>query len=147
MWPILQFPMALITFTGEILNGKLHFLCSVCYTYTPSSSTVGLLLHLQYYQKWEHMILKMWLKSKLFLWQFTEKKKRIRNFTFLKYSFFKKRSSTANLKKLSSNTLFRLHTFGKFYIAKINYFSERPNKVKERFWNIFDWPPCWWYWK
>ena len=29
MWPNLQFLADLVTFTGEILNGKLHFLCSV----------------------------------------------------------------------------------------------------------------------
>ena len=29
MW-FLQFPADLVTFTVEILNGKLHFLCSVC---------------------------------------------------------------------------------------------------------------------
>ena len=29
MWPNPQFPPDLVTFTGEILNGKLHFLCSV----------------------------------------------------------------------------------------------------------------------
>ena len=34
------------------------------YTYTPSSSTVGFLLHLQYYQGCEPMILKMWVKSR-----------------------------------------------------------------------------------
>ena len=28
--------------------------------------------------------------------------------------------------------------FEKFHIAKFNYLSERPNKVKETFWNIFD---------
>ena len=28
MWPNLQFPVDLVTFTEEILNGKLHFLCS-----------------------------------------------------------------------------------------------------------------------
>ena len=28
MWPNAQFPADLVTFTGEILNGKLHFLCS-----------------------------------------------------------------------------------------------------------------------
>ena len=28
MWPILQFPKDLVTFTEEILNGKLNFLCS-----------------------------------------------------------------------------------------------------------------------
>ena len=29
MLPNLQFPADLVTFTEEILNGKLHFLCSV----------------------------------------------------------------------------------------------------------------------
>ena len=29
MWPNPQFPADLITFTEEVLNGKLHFLCSV----------------------------------------------------------------------------------------------------------------------
>ena len=29
MWPNPQFPADLVTFTDEILNGKLHFLCSV----------------------------------------------------------------------------------------------------------------------
>ena len=29
MWPNPQFPTDLVTFTEEILNGKLHFLCSV----------------------------------------------------------------------------------------------------------------------
>ena len=28
MWPDPQFPADLVTFSGEILNGKLHFLCS-----------------------------------------------------------------------------------------------------------------------
>ena len=31
MWPNPQFPADLVTFTEEILNGKLHFLCSVKY--------------------------------------------------------------------------------------------------------------------
>ena len=53
---------------GEILNGKLHFLWSISYIYTSSSSTMGPLLHLQYYQN-EPMILKMWLKGKFVLWQ------------------------------------------------------------------------------
>ena len=26
---------------------------------------------------------------------------------------------------------------------KLNYFRGRPNKAKEMFWNIFDWPLCW----
>ena len=29
MWPNPQFPADLVTFTKEIFNGKLHFLCSV----------------------------------------------------------------------------------------------------------------------
>ena len=29
MWPNPQFPADLVTFTAEILNGKLHFLCSI----------------------------------------------------------------------------------------------------------------------
>ena len=29
MWPNTQFPADLVTFTEEILNGKLYFLCSV----------------------------------------------------------------------------------------------------------------------
>ena len=28
MWPNLQYPADLVTFTKEILNEKLHFLCS-----------------------------------------------------------------------------------------------------------------------
>ena len=31
MWPHSQFPVDLVTFTEEILNGKLHFLCRVEY--------------------------------------------------------------------------------------------------------------------
>ena len=31
MWPNPQFPADLVTFTEEILNGKLHFLCSEIY--------------------------------------------------------------------------------------------------------------------
>ena len=30
MWPNPQFPAGLVTFTREILNGNLQFLCSVC---------------------------------------------------------------------------------------------------------------------
>ena len=31
MWPNPQFPVDLTTFTEEILNGKLHFLCSAAH--------------------------------------------------------------------------------------------------------------------
>ena len=37
------------------------------YPYTPSSSTMGLLLHLQCYQRWKPMIIKMSMKSKFVL--------------------------------------------------------------------------------
>ena len=33
MWPNPQFPTDLVTFTDEILIGKLHFLCSMPYVY------------------------------------------------------------------------------------------------------------------
>ena len=39
------------------------------YTYTTSSSTVGLLLYHQYYQRCEPIILDIWVKIKLVLWQ------------------------------------------------------------------------------
>ena len=31
MWPNPQFPAELVTFTEETLNGKLYFLCNVCF--------------------------------------------------------------------------------------------------------------------
>ena len=37
MWPNLQFPEDLVTFTEEILNGKLHFLCSANYAIFPNN--------------------------------------------------------------------------------------------------------------
>ena len=117
----------------EILNGKLHFLWSISFIYTSSSSTMGVLLHLQYYQN-KPMILKMWLKRKFVLWQSRYCKlltgKIIRKFTFLHYSFFWKRTAIVNLKKFSSNTVFRLYTFRELYIVKFSYFSGKPNKVE-----------------
>ena len=119
------------------------------YTHIRSSSTVDFILHLQYYQRCEFMIFKMWVESKFVLWQppyYDWLKKMIRKFTFLKYSLFK----NVLLLSISRNSLQTSSlddTFGKFYIVKFNYFSERPSKVKERFWNIFDWRLCWWYWK
>ena len=74
-------------------------------------------------------------------------KKRIRKFTFLKYTFFWKSTVTVTPKKFSSKTIWRWYTFGKFYISRFNYFSGTRNKVKEKFWNIIDWPLCWWYWE
>ena len=51
--------------------------------------------------------------------------KRIRKFMLLRYSFFFwKRTVTVNLKKFSSNTIFRLSIFGKFYIVKFIYLVE-----------------------
>ena len=123
------------------------------YRYTPSGSTVSVLLHLQYCHRWEPIILKMWVKSKFVLWQpcyynlLTEKKKKNSRLWsthfFWKCRFF----FTATLKNFSSNTIFRWYTFGKFYIVKLNYFSGRPNKGRERFWNLSNWPLCWWYWQ
>ena len=44
-------------------------------------------------------------------------------------------------------TIFRWYTLGKFYIAKLNYFSGISNKGNKKFWKIFDWLLCWRYWK
>ena len=95
------------------------------YTYTLSSS----ILHMQYYQRYELKIFKMWVKNKFVLWQprfynlLTEEKDK--KFTFLKYSDFWKRFITVNLKKFSLYTIFRWYTVGKFYMVKFNYFSGR----------------------
>ena len=67
------------------------------YTYTPSSSTVGLLLHLQYYQKCKSITLKMFVKSKFVFWQphynnFVVEKNGKKIHVF-KYSFFRKRTA------------------------------------------------------
>ena len=97
------------------------------YTYTPSSSTVGLLLHLQYYQRCKSAFLKIRGNINVFrdnqviiiYWVI----KSIRRFTLLRYSFFWKHTATISLKKFSSNTIFSWYNFGKFYIVKFNYFS------------------------
>ena len=34
MWPNPQFPAKLVTFTKEIFNGKLHFLCGVSFNFS-----------------------------------------------------------------------------------------------------------------
>ena len=110
------------------------------YTYTLSSSTVGLLLHLQYYQSWEPMIFKICKESKFVLWQshsynlLTEKDKKS---SFLKYSFLWERTVTVSVKKLSSNIVFRRNSFGKFYIVKLNCFSGRPKIRWKRCFEIF----------
>ena len=80
------------------------------------------------------MVLKMWTKCKFALCQaayynlLTEKC--IRKFIFLRYSLFWRRTRYVNLKKLSSNTIFKWYISGKFYVVKFNYFSWKPNKVK-----------------
>ena len=116
------------------------------YTYTCCSSTVGLLLHLQYYQICKPTILRIWGNVNVFCgdqviivcWLI----KRIRTSTCLRYSFFWKHTITISLKMFPSNTIFSWYDFGKLYIVKFNYFSRKANKVKEMFWNVFDWPLC-----
>ena len=117
---------------NELLDRRKDLLL-LAYTYIPSTSTVGLLLHLQHYQRCELMILKMWVKSKFVLCQpryynlLTEKYKEIH---VLEVLSFERRTLAVNLKKFSRNTIFRWYIFGKFYFVKFNYFSRRPNKVK-----------------
>ena len=117
------------------------------YTYIPSSSTVvPPLLPLQYYQRCKFTIFRIWRNVNVFrdnqviiiYWLI----KRIRNLTFLRYSFFWKHTVTISLNKFSSNIIFSWYNFGKFDIANFNYFGGRPNKVKEMFWKIFDWTLC-----
>ena len=72
-----------------------------------------------------HITITYWLKKKISCFWSTH--------------FFWKGTVTVSLRKLSSNAIFRWYTFRKFYIVKFIYFSERPNTVKERFWNTFDW--------
>ena len=64
-------------------------------------------------------------------------KRRIRKFTFAKYSFFFsfffslwERTVTINLKIFSSNTILIWYTFGKFYIVTFNYFRGSILKIK-----------------
>ena len=116
-------------------RGKYLFLVSC--TSISSGSTVGLLLHLQYYQGCKP---KMWVKSKFVLWQsrynlLTEN--RVRKFTFLKHSLFWKRAVTFNFDKFFSDTIFWWYACGKFYMVRFNYFSGRTSKVEKSFWKIF----------
>ena len=100
------------------------------YAHISSSSTVGLILHLQYYQRCESMIFQMWMKSKFILWQprcYDWMKKMIQKFMFLKYSFFE----NVLLVSVSRNSL-QTPSFGKFYILTFNYFSEK--EVLKYFW-------------
>ena len=61
----------------------------------------------------------------------------IKEFTFWSTHFLKTYCVTVNLKKFSSNTIFRWNTFWKFYFAKFKYFSKSHDKVKKKFWNFF----------
>ena len=94
---------------NELLDREKDLLL-LAYTYIPSTSTVGLLLHLQHYQRCEPMILKMWVKSKFVLCQpryynlLTEKYKEIH---VLEVLSFERRTLAVNLKKFSRNTIFR----------------------------------------
>ena len=67
MWPNPQFPADLVTFTEEILNGRLHFLCS-----DPKASPIFLInwnicssLWFHVKEKPENHILSVWLLSQV----------------------------------------------------------------------------------
>ena len=141
------------------------YLLLFLYTSTPSRC-IDHLLHLQSNRHENPWISKCGWKIHLFwdnhvtitYWV----KERVQKFTFLKHHrdrsqtlslpsismealIFWKDTVTVNPNKFSSNTIFRFYTWGKFYMVKFDYFSRRPNKVEERFWNIFIWPLCLWY--
>ena len=82
----------------------------------------------------------MWVKSKFVLWQprynnLSAKEKGKKLYVSEKLIVWT-HTVPVNHKKLSSNTIFRLYTSEKFYMVKFLYFSRRPNKGKEMFWNI-----------
>ena len=98
------------------------FLCN----FIPFGSTLGLLLHLQYYQRCESIILKMWVKSKFALWQpryynllTVKNNKKIHVFEVLIFFIFWKLTGTVSLKKFASNTILILTscTFQKFTLS------------------------------
>ena len=98
------------------------------YSYTLSVSTVGLLLHLQCCHRCETISFKIWGKINLIYdnkdiinYWLRKKDNQIRAFEELivwKWA--------VDLKKFSSNTIFRWYTFGKFHIDKFNYSHGRP---------------------
>ena len=49
MWLNPQFPADLVTFTEEILNGKLHFLCSVLFLKNDYAIQDGFCIDLEIY--------------------------------------------------------------------------------------------------
>ena len=51
MWPNPQFPVDLVPFTEEVLNGKLHFFCAVSVYYVLSRTRVVFLASLNQYIK------------------------------------------------------------------------------------------------
>ena len=60
MLPNLQFLADLVTFTEEILNGKLHFLCSVCFSILLFSSDIPIWhnhdFHIRFYGFWIYIL-------------------------------------------------------------------------------------------
>ena len=116
------------------------------YTYNSSSSTVDLLLHLQYFRHVDPIILKMRVKSKFILWQpryyknrsdwKTEKKIHV----FVVLIFFENILLLSISRSSIQTPYLDDILLGKFYIVKFNGFSRGPVKVEKRFWNILDWP-------
>ena len=57
MWPNQQFPANLVTFTEEIFNGKLHFLCSQLEEKQQDMNVFTLFYMIAYYIKSLHYII------------------------------------------------------------------------------------------
>ena len=116
--------------------------------YTFSSSAVVLLPYLQYYQKCEPMILKVWVKSKFVLRQqrHYDWLKIIRNVTFSKYSFFE----NVLLLSISRNSLQTPSLDDKPLrnVTLSNSIISIRNLIRwKRDLEIFLIDQCWWYWK
>ena len=63
MWPNPQFSTDLVIFTEEILNGKLHFLCSVCFL-----KNFGWNRNSYYYKSMESILMNSNVLKNKFFW-------------------------------------------------------------------------------
>ena len=77
MWPNPKFPADLVTFTEEIFNGNLHFLCSVALRWNGTSETSNKEAELSTFWFWEKIDWQAWVEDwKRRLLDFTGRAKR-----------------------------------------------------------------------
>ena len=151
MWLNPQFPADLVTFTEEILNGKLHFLCSVKVTIqpptnpSPSDKTLLLLWKKHFlteiYKNTKHLLSKCFknavlrcqemVRCKYFFWHQTETCL-LENLKIQKGDFL---LENLKINKNSDNVHWNVWTNIKTSYARNNIFKKRiPNMI---FWIIY----------